>query len=578
MKLKRDCDAVDEELRQMTGRLSVLQERFDSQSMTLKLAKEHSGDLQERLLLSEKAHATKLESTHGQYKAELAVLEEQKNSLQNATARLRDDISKLDSTVEKLREERAALQGSLERYRHENTRLESNADIHTSEISTLRERVAVLQDQTFDIARLKDESASLQLTISKQTSEIAVLNTEKTVLEKSVEKHVCDIAGLQCKLMELQEERSSLSERVGALIKQEEASERVLSVEIKRAEAAEQGLTELTKELAKRIGNMETQLETAQIAAAAASVKPNSEQESMEVDNAKIEELESEIARLRERETSLDKRYRDGELSDSEKEFVNSLIKFSQDMHEKEMVAKENELRRRDNMNTTLQQKVDKLASTLAKVLKGQGNGNVALAGSKEKSMLDLDMWMSSPLTDTEQHIVDAVPTVPIATGSVPARFPLSSPSALAQVRPSTTRPARASPLSPAPQRERGPGGGGEGVVGAGGRSTIAAMKARENAPPSSAPSATPTFSKLEEDISDFEEDFPLAGASARLGKRTRPGSPTAPNKARSGQDGEGPRPARRSKFGVRKEGDQNQAPRMEKKVENTKVKSRKHR
>ncbi|KAJ7757670.1 hypothetical protein B0H14DRAFT_3598803 [Mycena olivaceomarginata] len=61
---------------------SVLQERFDSQALTLKFAKEQSGDLQECLVMSESAHATKLESTICKFNTELAVLREQKASLQ----------------------------------------------------------------------------------------------------------------------------------------------------------------------------------------------------------------------------------------------------------------------------------------------------------------------------------------------------------------------------------------------------------------------------------------------------------------------------------------------------------------
>lgn len=49
-------------------------------------------------------------------------------------------------------------------------------------------------------------------------------------------------------------------------------------------------------------------------------------------------------------------------------------------------------------MVTTLQQKIEKLESTLAKCLKGKGKGTVANAAPdpKAKSMLDLNMWMSS--------------------------------------------------------------------------------------------------------------------------------------------------------------------------------------
>ncbi|KAF5378708.1 hypothetical protein D9757_010774 [Collybiopsis confluens] len=104
-----------------------------------------------------------------------AVLDEQKTNLQNVITRLRDDIRKLESSTEK--------SGSLERYRNDKSSLESNAEAHASENATLRERVAVLQDQTFEVPSLKDEITAQQGLMSKQVSDIAVLHSEIAKLE-----------------------------------------------------------------------------------------------------------------------------------------------------------------------------------------------------------------------------------------------------------------------------------------------------------------------------------------------------------------------------------------------------------
>ncbi|KAF9074697.1 hypothetical protein BDP27DRAFT_148497 [Rhodocollybia butyracea] len=143
------------------------------------------------------------------------------------------------------------------------------------------------------------------------------------------------------------------------LAKQDKVHAQSLSAEAKRAGVAELGLSELTGELGKQFGNLKLQLELAQ---ATSSLNGRQEAEA----DVQIKQLHAEVARLREREGSLERRYREGDLvnfsdisstvtswlmdvfpkNESEKELVNSLIKFSQDLHEKEMVAKENELRR----------------------------------------------------------------------------------------------------------------------------------------------------------------------------------------------------------------------------------------
>lgn len=106
---------------------------------------------------------------------------------------------------------------------------------------------------------------------------------------------------------------------------------------------------------------------------------------------------------------------------------------MSQAMHEQEIVAKDNELRRvnfvfppalfvtqvtstdilffrvsqRDNMVTTLQKKIESLESTLAKCLRQKGKES----GMQSKPMVDLNLWMSSsPIEpNVEQDLVGSL-------------------------------------------------------------------------------------------------------------------------------------------------------------------------
>lgn len=259
----------------------------------------------------------------------MAVLEEQKNNLQNLVGRLRDDVQKLESTVDKLRtdhasvqmqkctfhadlerlkgqmtplestleklsslnstlaEEHTSLQALLDRYRKQISKFESNADVDILEISSLRERIAVLQNQLTDLALLKEAYASLQSTLSTLKSENAVLYSEKVHLQKNVDRYVLDVSELRrtleknrTELSKVQEERGALRVKVerlneavkiqirvadesaekyqAKLSKQEETSGRLL---MKRVEAAEQGLGELAA-IMKGFVNIETKLES----------------------------------------------------------------------------------------------------------------------------------------------------------------------------------------------------------------------------------------------------------------------------------------------------------------------------
>ncbi|KAJ7646858.1 hypothetical protein FB45DRAFT_891637 [Roridomyces roridus] len=288
-KLGTEAAAREEEIQRVNTRSSVLQDRFDSQAMTLKLAKEQSGDLQERLLMSETAHATKLESVAGQLNVELAVLQEQNASLQ--------------ATLIRVREEGAAQQASF---------------------------LGLSADYENKLAKMEETHAKL---VQAETLRATIAEREAM-------------------------EGKRLVEELGQ------------QVEIGKAELEE--VKRKAREAASRESlGMEGEVVVLRV---------------------RLEELEGENSRLQNRARNLNKRYKDGDLSDAEKSFVNSLMQMSQSIHEQEVVAKENELRRRDNMITSLQTRIDTLESTLARMLKEKGKEG----DQNGKSMVDLSLWMSS--------------------------------------------------------------------------------------------------------------------------------------------------------------------------------------
>ncbi|KAK0222163.1 hypothetical protein IW262DRAFT_961246 [Armillaria fumosa] len=90
---KLRADVVDKEtsLKNQDVAFNVLQERFDNQTITLKLAKEHSGDLQDRIM----ALTVKLEGATTSARLDLVHLQEQKASLESS---IQDQKALLEKT------------------------------------------------------------------------------------------------------------------------------------------------------------------------------------------------------------------------------------------------------------------------------------------------------------------------------------------------------------------------------------------------------------------------------------------------------------------------------------------------
>ncbi|KAJ6594382.1 hypothetical protein B0H19DRAFT_59710 [Mycena capillaripes] len=398
-KLNGEASGREEELRRVNTKCSVLQERFDSQALTLKLAKEQSGDLQERLLMSESSHATKLESAIGKLNVELAVLREQKATLQ----------ASVNQVTEEAATQRAGFLGASVDYENK--------------------------------------------------------------LSKQEETHA--------KLVQAEERRAIAAERDVADAKRQ-VDDLMQQVESGRAE-------------------LEDVRTKAREAASRQSMGVEGE---VVVLRARLEELEEENSRLQHRARVLNQRYKDGDLSDSEKSFVNSLMQMSQSIHEQDIVAKENELRRRENMITSLQTRIDTLESTLARLLKERGKEG----GPNSKSMVDLSLWMSSsprsaekkpdtpPAASTSNRIQPPSPTV-FVPDTPPVKKSSKAPKATAKPSPPPTHRAH---------------------------KTFAAIDAEDDP------------------LSDSEDDTPI---SATLGKRSR--TPASAN------GDETSRPARRLRAAV---------------------------
>ncbi|KAF8058581.1 hypothetical protein FPV67DRAFT_508993 [Lyophyllum atratum] len=231
--------------------------------------------------------------------------------------------------------------------------------------------------------------------------------------------------------------------------------------------------------------------------------------ERVKVLEAEMEELGAVNRGLSERAQSvgrLKERYASGELMDDEKDFVEWLIKLSNELHEQEDVAKDNELRRRENMITKMEGKIRELESALARILKQKEKDS----GVPSKSMIDLNAWMTSspagPDPGSETHIV----TAPTPADTIMAPIPTSAEMIHKRV-PIALAPAQA----PTPKRKS---------------ARTNSKKAQQQPTPSFRD--LDSFSSLGE--SDSEDDIPLSEMSGAatsvptsvLGKRERAVSP----------------------------------------------------
>ncbi|KAF7321960.1 hypothetical protein MKEN_00718500 [Mycena kentingensis (nom. inval.)] len=317
-RLNSDLVAREEESRRVMTNAAVLQERFDAQTITLKLAKEQSGDLQERLLVTEKGHSAELESTTGKLNVEIAVLREQKTTLQTNLTKMTDDAAT----------QRAGFLAAAAD--HEN-KMKEQKELHAKLVEAEARKTGVAEKDAAETKRVVEQ------------------------LEKQMDDARSEAAELKTKLQE------ALS---------------------------------------------------AVAAAKNASPRLNGE---VIVLQARLEELEAENTKLQNRTRTLQKRYQDGDLSDAEKAFVSTLMHMSQSVHEQEMVAKENELRRSENMVNSHQTRIDSLQSTLARLLKERGKeeGNNA----NVKSMVDLNVWVSGSFNSPQEQpaTVDEKPPAPSA-------------------------------------------------------------------------------------------------------------------------------------------------------------------
>ncbi|KAI0375592.1 hypothetical protein BV20DRAFT_1047883 [Pilatotrama ljubarskyi] len=302
VRAREEMEARATRLLEASLQYQSLEERFEDQSVTLRITREAAGDAQERLQAAEALHAKQFTETTAKLEQEIAVLREQKLGLQATIDGMTTAVKRQEQTFEILRGEHA-------------DRIKELGEMHET--------------------RLKQE-----------------------------EKHI-------------QELTENLVDARG------------------RISSSEANCTRLEDEIC----DLRSQLREAQLPS------PDAEAE-LRALRTRVATLEATDMRNTLRARTIESRYRTGDLNDEEKAFINTLVRTSQAVHEQELVANRNELRRRDNALKEMRAKVHLLESTLSKQL----NASKAKPASPTvgaRSMIDPTAWMSSGQSSSPAHAPD---------------------------------------------------------------------------------------------------------------------------------------------------------------------------
>lgn len=427
----------------------------------------------------------------------------------------------------------------------ERTRCEALTQELSKATNEIAEKCRLLTEAQNRTVVLEDRLGANQATVQ-------VMKEQSEVMQEKLVRAENRCAGL---LAASEEQRSSLQASVvqarkdavdqrilldERLSKQESASERLHDAQQKRADAAENETRQAMiiadlarnelqqnvlrqKDTEKRLERSEKELQDATIRIQDALVDLQSAETGLQYAEKerlllqdKLKTAESQILNLKDanqslvaRGRSLQERYENGDLSDQEKQFVQFIVSTTQSIHESELIDKLNEIRRRDTVNNSLQEKIRTLESMVARMLRERGTE----VRPELKSLVNLSLWMSSSPQEGLNSVDVQIPTVDSLHLNTLAAVPIS--------------PREDTPFISRTDVE------------------MKTMDLRNNCKESGQTKRVPTFAKLSEEDSG-DDDIPLSELTRlsptpvqATNKRGRPPSPTLANVGR---------PARRSR------------------------------
>ncbi|KAL1682473.1 hypothetical protein EV122DRAFT_203395 [Schizophyllum commune] len=261
------------------------------------------------------------------------------------------------------------------------------------ELEALRGRY---ESQTESLRACRLELGEIQgrLTQAEVASSVAAAKAQAEADRRGVAEAA--LASANDRLAQHSKSSAAVDQRLATQEHAHNATARALR---ERAEAAEQEATQLrieAKVLADTIIELKARIAELELRPADVDTHANDELLAELADaKAKNAALEQTVAELKNEAETLCERYQDNRLSPKEKDFMVCVLNRSKAIHEQEMVAKGNELRRRENTVNNLKKELASVQAHLARVLREQRQDD-ASGMSANKSIFNINAWISS--------------------------------------------------------------------------------------------------------------------------------------------------------------------------------------
>ncbi|KAF9457026.1 hypothetical protein BDZ94DRAFT_1326565 [Collybia nuda] len=525
-KLRKRHTDRETKLRDTDSAIAALQERFDAQCITLRLSKEHCGDVQDSCKKAQDAlvvETTKTISARSRVEfleEEISKLKQKYSSKEDALALETIKGAVTQSRVEALEEDLVKARKEIADSERDMREMRKRAEEDLAKVRRdgadregifrqEQDRAMLLQDRYDTQERLTVSEASFATKLTSATGKLeaalAVLKERNSAIQMTLDDIKHESSARQASLI------AASADFEKKFAKQESTSDQLINAERGRSNILEREIADSKGKVAELKRNIEVLQEQLQLATERGE---GIEVEQVMLLKCKVEELKKVNQMLISRAGCLKERYSSGDLDDDEKDFIDYLMKISYALHEQQDVARDNELRRRDNMVNTLHGRIRELESSLARLLRDRE----VEAGNITKSMVDLSLWMSSsPIApDQPEPASHLIPSNKFEDNLEPPIVVVGLNEASTIVSKATTTPPSLKPSDSSTMTIRVP----------------AKLKVKPKGKVETSKPAIPkphaTFSTLALD-SDSEEDTPLSelsDMSTVLGKRDRIPSP----------------------------------------------------
>ncbi|KAL1734123.1 hypothetical protein EV714DRAFT_203100 [Schizophyllum commune] len=250
------------------------------------------------------------------------------------------------------------------------------------------------QTESLRACRLELSDVQGRLTQAEVASSVAAAKAQAEADRRGVAEAA--LASANDRLAQHSESSTAVNQRLATQEHAHNATARALR---ERAEAAEQEATQLrieAKVLADTIIELKARIAELELRPAEVDTHANDELLAELADaKATVAALEQTVAEFKNEADTLCERYQDNRLSPKEKEFMVCVLNRSKAIHEQEMVAKGNELRRRENTVNNLKKELASVQAHLARVLREHRQDDGPRTSAK-KSIFNINAWISS--------------------------------------------------------------------------------------------------------------------------------------------------------------------------------------